>query len=261
MKGIILAAGQGTRMRPYTEETPKAMLEFDGVPILERIVSTMNECGIDDIVVIRGYLAEKVDVAGVRYYENERFDRSNMVETLFCAEEELDDEFILSYADILFEQRVLEGLLSAEGDHVVTVDTDWEQYWNARYGTIDHDVESLVMDQNSISSLGVPDVTVDEIDGRYVGLMKFSKRGARTLREVYQEAKEEYGGNAWQQSGNVFREAYMTDLLQELIDRDYTVDAHTIEQGWLEFDTTEDYDQYHDWLEEGSLDRFYSPHG
>lgn len=257
MKAIVLAAGKGTRMRPYTDDTPKGMLEFDGEPILENLRSSFVECGVDDIVVVKGYLADKIDLDGVRYYTNERYDDTNMVETLFCAEGEMDEEFVLSYSDIVFENRVLEGLLETEGDFIVTVDTDWEEYWEARYGRVDHDVESLSMEDGEITELGVPGVSVDEIDGRYVGLMRFSDRGARVLRDVYHDAKEEHEGEEWQQSGNVFRNAYMTDILQEIIDRGYTVEAHEIERGWLEFDTTEDYDKYQEWLETDRIGEFY----
>lgn len=259
MKAILLAAGKGTRMRPYTDDTPKGMLEFDGAPILEHLRSSLADCGIDDTVVVKGYLADDIDLDGVRYYTNERYDETNMVETLFCAEEEMEDGFVLSYSDIVVENRVLEGLLETDGDFVVTVDKDWETYWKARYGRVDRDVESLSMENGEITELGVPDVSVDEIDGRYVGLMKFSERGARVLREVYHDAKESHSGEEWQQSGNVFENAYMTDLLQELIDRGYTVDAHEIERGWLEFDTTEDYDRYQEWLETGEIEEFYDP--
>ncbi len=259
VKAIVLAAGKGTRMRPYTDDTPKGMLEFDDEPLLENLRRSFEDCDVDDVVVVKGYLSEEIDLDDVTYYTNEEYDSTNMVETLFCAEEEMDDGFVLSYSDIVFENQVLEGLMESDGDFVVTVDTDWQDYWEARYGRVDHDVESLSLEDGEVTELGVPDVSVDEIDGRYVGLMKFSDHGAELLKEVYHDAREEYDGREWQQSGNTFRNAYMTDLLQELIDRGYTVDAHEIQGGWLEFDTTEDYDKYQDWLETGEIDEFYEP--
>ena len=60
MKAIIIAAGQGTRLRPYTADRPKCMVEINGVSLIERQVKTMRDAGIDDIVVIRGYRGKQI---------------------------------------------------------------------------------------------------------------------------------------------------------------------------------------------------------
>ena len=57
MKVIILAAGQGTRLRPFTDEKPKCMVEVAGISIIDRQLNTMKKCGIKekDITIITGY--------------------------------------------------------------------------------------------------------------------------------------------------------------------------------------------------------------
>lgn len=259
MKGIILAAGKGTRMKPYTEDLPKGMLEFNGKPVLSHIITAFRACDINDIIIVKGFKPEKINIAGVRYCINKDYDKTNMVESLFCAEQEFDGGFILSYSDILFEKRILKRLLDSYGDVVVTVDLDWKRYWQARYGKIDHDIESLSLaNDGRIIQLGKPDVRTDSISGRFVGLMKFSDKGAEILREIYHNAKSKFWNKSWQQSGNVFQKAYMTDILQEIIDQGIRVDALKIKSGWFELDTVDDYEKATLWLKEKTLQRFFS---
>ncbi len=84
---------------------------------------------------------------------------------------------------------------------------------------------------------------MDKIDGRYVGLLKFSSGGAETIRKIYHECSKKNWDKPWQRSGNNFQQAYMTDLIQETIDRGVRVQACLIDHGWLEFDTEQDYEK------------------
>ena len=60
MKGIILAAGEGKRLRPLTENLPKTMIDFFGVTLLQRQIETMRKCNVTDIIVVTGYMSEKI---------------------------------------------------------------------------------------------------------------------------------------------------------------------------------------------------------
>src|SRR5450755_634768 len=128
MKAIILAAGRGSRFGSYTQDGPKCLLKIGGLSLLERQIETFRRLGIHDIVVVKGFAAEKILIEGVRYYIDEKH-RYNMVYSLFCAEPEIHGDVIISYADIIFEDSVLQSLLNAfSHDITVTVDTRWEDY-------------------------------------------------------------------------------------------------------------------------------------
>ena len=88
MKAVILAAGQGTRLKKYTENLPKGMLKFAGKTIIERQIETYQKCGITAIIVVRGFAADKITYQGVRYYENADYENTNMVESLMAARQE-----------------------------------------------------------------------------------------------------------------------------------------------------------------------------
>ena len=80
MKTIILAAGQGTRLKKYTQDLPKGMLEFQGKTMIQRQIELYRRCGIGDIVVVRGFAGKKITYEGVKYYTNADYANTNMVE-------------------------------------------------------------------------------------------------------------------------------------------------------------------------------------
>ncbi len=256
MKAIILAAGKGTRLDKYTTDMPKGMLIFSGKTLIERQLDTLRGAGIKPVIIITGYKAEKIDYENVIYYHNPLFETTNMVESLFCAESEFDDDIILSYADIIYEPKILEGLLAIREEIAVTVDIDWTTYWSIRYEDPLQDTESLIINRDSsIRQLGEEDVGYDKIDGRYVGLMKFTRNGLSALSTVYHDNREKYWDRPWKTSGKIFQQAYMTDLLQAMIDSGYKVQTYQINNGWLEFDTNEDYEKMCDLLSKKTLSR------
>ena len=87
MKAIILAAGQGTRLRPLTDDKPKCMVEFQGKPIIDHIIENFILCGIDDIVVVNGYkgniLEQHLENQNIKFIQNEKYDSTNMVTRYF----------------------------------------------------------------------------------------------------------------------------------------------------------------------------------
>lgn len=254
MKAMILAAGQGTRLKKYTENLPKGMLSFMGQTIIERQIAMYRKCGIDNIIVVRGFAADKIGYEGVTYYTNEDYANTNMVESLMAAKSEFDDDMIVSYSDILFEEDMLKAMMKSEADFAAAVDDNWKIYWEKRYGKVDFDTESLTLDaDDNIVELGLESPKLEDIDARYVGLLKFSKAGLAHIQAVMDAAYAEYEDKPWQQSGKPVRKAYMTDLLQAVIDSGHPVKAERFNNGWIEFDTNEDYENACRWVEDGSI--------
>ena len=69
----------------------------------------MTKCNIKNISIVRGYLGEMINFPNITTYENKNYNTTNMVETLFCAKEELSESVIISYGDIIFEEKILEN--------------------------------------------------------------------------------------------------------------------------------------------------------
>jgi len=256
MKAIILAAGEGTRLKKYTQDLPKGMLDFMGKTVIQRQIELYRSQGIEDIIIIKGFAGHKINYQDIKYYTNEEYRETNMVESLLKAKEEFDTDIIVSYSDILFTEEILGEMIKTKGDYLVAVDNNWKDYWQMRYARIDFDTESLKLDENdNILSLGKEDPGLDQIDARYIGILKFSKDGLENIVKLIERDYEAYQDKSWKQSGKTIKKAYMTDLLQALIEDEREVKAVRFNNGWIEFDTNEDYEKACKWAEDGSLSR------
>ena len=150
MKAIILAAGQGKRLRPLTKDRPKCLVEFEGLPLIDRQILTLKRLDIMDIIIVAGWQASTVIDRGNRYYINKKFNQSNMVETLFCAAKEFNGQkdILVLYSDILYEPRVVSALMESKGEIAAVVDTDWRKLWQLRFDDPLVDAETLKLNIN-----------------------------------------------------------------------------------------------------------------
>jgi len=241
MKGIIIAAGMGIRLSPLTDNKPKCLLTIGGKTILQRQIETLRECGVNDIVIIRGYKKEMINYPGVRYYYNDNYENNNILASLFYAEKEMEGGFIASYSDILYGKEIVKKLLASKADISIIVDTKWRQAYKARTEHPVSEAEKVLVKGNRVVKIGKAPIGADEAYGEFIGLAKFSAKGAEILKTNYQRVKEEFSGKPFQHEGRMFEKAYLTDMLQELIDRGFTVRNVDVEGGWREIDTVQDY--------------------
>ncbi|MBN1059794.1 sugar phosphate nucleotidyltransferase [Clostridium botulinum] len=99
MRAIVVAAGMGTRLRPLTNTIPKSLVEINGISLLERQIINLKEIGIDEIVVLTGYLHEKFDNLVEKYnlvkIVNDKYDVYNNIYTMYLAKDYLQDTFVI----------------------------------------------------------------------------------------------------------------------------------------------------------------------
>jgi choline kinase len=240
-KAIILAAGQGTRLRPYTDTVPKCMVEAAGRPLLLWHLDTIESCGIKEIGLVAGYKQEVITDSRVTKIVNERFASTNMIESLFTAESWLDGDVIIAYGDIVYSKEVLFGLMDDKRDIVVACDDDWEVYWSQRFEDPLSDAETFVKGPNgTVLSLGKKTTDKAQVQGQYIGLIKLSATGCKRIKELYHAAKADPNqqDNAWG-SGRALEMAYMTDLLNFLASKGQLY-YKSINRGWVEVDDHSD---------------------
>ena len=246
MKAIILAGGQGSRIDKHTKDKPKCMINFDLKPLIDWQVGVLRKCHIDDITIVKGYMHDKIQIPNTKSYIVEEFENTNMVEGLLIAEKELRGEILVCYGDIIYEKRLLDKILLSKADIGVNVDSDYKDYWLARFDDLNTDIESLVVDNKGrITEIGESNCSIEKAKLRYIGLNKFSAKGLKILMDTY------YGNKDY------FKNAFMTDMLQMIINNGHEINPIITRRGWLEFDTNEDYDRYNQWLENGSMERYF----
>ena len=108
------------------------------------------------------------------------------------------------------------------------------------------DAESLKIDTDgNITSIGQKTQKIDEIEGQYIGLMKFQDSGLEKIKGFYEKIKSQSTNNSNPLNPLVsFQQLFMTDFLQGLINDGCKLRSIEIENGWLELDTIDDYDKY-----------------
>lgn len=240
MKGIILAAGQGIRLRPMTDDRPKCMVEYRGVPLIDQIMDTLSACGVSPLVIVAGYrsdvLENHVRPQHARVIINSDFNSTNMVHSLFCAEGELTGDILISYSDIIYKQEIVQAILDCPADLAITIDTEWRSLWQLRMDDPLADAETLQLDCNGcVLDLGRKPSSYDEIQGQYMGLIKISGR-------IWDQVKWLYQGLDRQKlfDGKNFSQMYMTTFLMELIQSGIACQSVPIQGGWLEIDAPSD---------------------
>ena len=235
-KVIILAAGEGKRLRPYTADRPKCLVEINDVSLIDRQIKILKTEGLDNIIMIGGYKAEMLKKKNIKMRINSKYYETNMAWTLFTAEEELNDDIIISYGDIVYSKEILRALINSNYDISVTIDKDWKKYWSARSENPLDDAETLKLkNDGKIYEIGKKPSSFAEIEGQYMGLMKFSVKGINHLKKLWNDNLKK----------NVLfskplKKVFMTDVIQALIDSGLHVHSIPVFGGWVEVDTVED---------------------
>lgn len=251
-KAIVIAAGRGQRLMPYTDAMPKCLVPVAGASILEHQLRAFAAHGVTEVVIIRGYLGDvlgqrraELEACGVhiRFVENRDFEHNNILESLFCAEAELDGPVLLSYSDIIYTPAVVGALLASPGDLALVIDSAFRDVYVDR---TDHPLEQAeVADLDAaghVHRVGKLALPPDDAFGEFIGLMKLTAAGTERLRQSWRGVCDAYAGReeAPFQRAARFRNAYLTDLLQHMIEAGVALSPVEIRGQWREIDTVQD---------------------
>jgi len=239
MKAIILAAGTGSRLMPLTKDVPKCMVEYQSKPIINYILETMKDCHLTDIAIVGGYkqdvLEDYLSGRKLSFFTNNNYDKTNMVSTLFQAKEFMDEDLIISYADIVYKKEVLDKLINSKNDFSVVVDRKWKELWSQRMDNPLDDAETLKIKNNKIIEIGKKPSGYNDIEGQYIGLIKISKKIIKKVINFYSNLNKDQFYD-----GKDFDNMYMTSFIQMIIDNLVDVKPVFIKGGWVEVDCADD---------------------
>lgn len=254
-RALILAAGQGTRLRPLTNNIPKCLVQLCGKSLLQRQIDTLKACGVENIQIVTGYCSENIEVLGYPTSKNREYETTNMVYSLFTACDFFNtaEDLIISYGDIVYDQDNLQRLIDCSDEIAIMNDREWFDLWSLRMDNPLEDAETFIVGSHGyVTSLGQRPMSYHQIQGQYTGLIKIRADQLHEIiefydrldRKIYYDTKD-------------FNNMYMTTFLQLLINEGWKVKPVDVESGWLEVDSIRDLSIYESLAQEGGLEKYY----
>ena len=257
-RAIVIAAGRGKRLGTHTDEIPKCMVAVGDRPILGWVWDALSSVGVDELVVIRGYRGDVLEsfvrslVPKAIFVDNPEWETNNILLSLACARRYLNQPCYMTYSDIVFTRQVARAAADSTAEVGLVIDRKFRDIY---VGRTDHP-----LDEGEVSDL-LPDGTVARVGkralppadaiGEYIGLTRLGARGITIAARTLDRLLRDYAGRDDQpfQRAARFRNAYLTDLWQELIDTGITVEPILIDGQWREIDTGQDLERARELLE------------
>jgi choline kinase len=239
VNAIIVAAGMGRRLRPYTDDRPKCLVEINGKSILERQLEAYEAAGVEQVYIVRGYMKDRINVEGAKYFSNDDYEKNNILLSLFCAEAAMAGGFLFSYADIVFRPEVVRTALLTPGDYALVIDRRWEEAYEGRENHPVSEAEVARVEGGKVVRVGKKTVPPEQATGEFIGLARFSGAAVDKMRARFHQRRRELAGKPYGTAPR-FEVAYVTDLLNDLIDGGEVMRPAFIDGGWREIDTVED---------------------
>lgn len=231
MNGIILAAGRGSRLGRLTADRPKCLVPLAGRPLIHWQRAALAGAGVERLSVVAGYRREML--AGGRWHVMvaPRWEHSNMVTSLCAASPWLRaGPCLVSYGDIVFSAATAARLAAAPGELAIAYDPGWRELWSRRFTDPLDDAETFrLAADGTLAEIGGRASTLDEIEGQYMGLLRFTPKSWRAVEASL--ARLDAGERD---------HLDMTSLLQRLIDEGHPIEAVPCVGRWAEVDQEQD---------------------
>lgn len=232
MKAIILAAGRGSRLLPLTETLPKCLLPVAGTTVLSLQLDTLERAGVDEAVIITGFMAGSVEAEiadrtgpmRVQTLFNPFYQVADNLASCWMARDFMDGDFLLINGDTLFEQALAESVINSPANNIqVTID---------KKAAYDSDDMKVTLDGTALTAVGKT-LEAHETNGESIGFLRFMLEGPDLFcAKLHQMMRTGDGVKAW-----------FLSAIDALAKTGTDVATHSIEGlTWAELDTMEDYD-------------------
>jgi choline kinase len=236
MKFLILAAGSGTRLGKQTEFLPKSLIRINKKTILERQLNIIKKNQKNNVVIIAGPNKEKFLEFQVDIFEDVEYKKHEQLGSLASINKIFDEDVIVVFSDIIFDEGIVKEIIKTECDFGIALDQNWREKYIER---TDHPISQADLVEIKDGKIRQIKKNLQGKDNsEFIGIVKFSSYGWKILIQLYNKLKENHEGSFHDANG--FDDAYITDIIQELIELDYNVKPIFVKGDWLEIDTPQD---------------------
>jgi len=238
MKIIFIAAGSSTRLGTKTLNFPKGLIKINNNSIIGTQLELFNKS--DDIVIITGPNADKFNFKNVTYINDTNHKKHDVLGSLMVAKSHMNNEMITTYSDIIFDEKILNSIVEFKGDIGIAIELNWEKRYINRDQHPKSEADNVIIQNGEIVKIrkNISESKDDQIIGEFIGLMKLSKEGAKIFKNKYSELEKTHEGKF--HNAPSLERAYLTDMLQELINSGLKISPIIINGSWCEIDTPQD---------------------
>jgi phosphoenolpyruvate phosphomutase len=242
MRVIVIGAGRGRRLMPTTADAPKCFAEVEGRRLLDWALDAFRANGLERVCFIGGYQIAKVecDYPHFEFRHNRNWEQNNILASLFCAADLMDEAFICCYSDVLFTVDIVGRLANSPDDMALGVDTAWLERYAHRSDHPPDDAEKVMVANGRVTRID-RQIAEGDAHGEYIGVAKFSAAGAARLRERYRALAEKFAGHSWR-GARSFENAYKILLFQDMIEQGERFAHVDTAGGYIEVDTQQDFE-------------------
>ena len=240
MKIIVIAAGSGKRVGEKTKDLPKYLLDVNGKTIQQHHLFMFKKFGYDEIIVIIGPHKEKFTSNECTYVEDVRYHDHDILGSLMEARKYISGDVLIVYSDIIFDDEILSQIIEVKVEIGVVVDLNWEKSYECRTDNPKSEAENVVLDNNNNLLEIRKNVTNDSAHtiGEFLGILKLSEKGSQIFVKKFEELEKSHRGPF--HNAISIQKAYLTDMIQELIDSKIKVTPIIVSGKWCEIDTMQD---------------------
>ncbi len=257
-RAILIAAGRGKRLGAHTDEIPKCMVEVAGRPILGWVWRALERVGVEELVVIRGYRGDVLEsfvrslVPRAVFVDNLEWQSNNVLLSLACARAYPDQPTYLTYRDIVFTPAVAAAAARSPAEIGLVIDREFRTIYQGRTEhPLDEGEVSDLRPDGTVARVGKRALPASDAVGEFIGLCRLGATGVETAARALDQLAARFAATpeAPFQRAAHYRNAYLTDLWQELIDGGVRIDPILIAGQWREIDTGQDLDRARELLQ------------
>ena len=239
MNAIIIAAGSGKRISNNTKNIPKSMVRVNGKPIIEYQLSVLKKVGINDVYVVTGPYSEKFNIKNIKYVKDKEYEKHDILGSLMEAKNFFEKDTLVLYSDIIFELKIIEKIMNSKEDISIAVDMNWEKNYEGRSEHPKSEAENVEL--NSKLDIIKSKKNIENVNnnvGEFLGIIKFANKGSELFIKKYEDLVNNNTG-LFHEAPSILK-AYVTDMIQELINSNIKIKPILISGKWCEIDTMQD---------------------
>jgi L-glutamine-phosphate cytidylyltransferase len=229
MRAVILAAGCGSRLKPYTDHTHKTLIPIRDTTLIHRTLAILKRVGVTNVAIVVGYLKEKFFEAfptGVQFSVNEEYASTDQVASLLKAHQEFKDDLLVIVGDLLCCEKVYADILRRDSELCLAIERG-----EAPFNGASDKMEKVLFEGERMVQIGKTNVTNEETNGEFLGLTKISKdmcpRMLDRLKQVILKNKK----------------SALIHVFQSFLDEKKALDYVECNNDWCEVDDSADLEQ------------------